>query len=501
MESQAPGAVGGTVRTCASGNGIRAATCGSVDVGLRPFQRRFVRSAFAPGIRTAALTLPRGNGKSTLAGYLAARALTPGDPIYVAGAESVLIGGSIEQCRIVFRAARRILEPTGEYRFLDSATRCAITHKASNTRLRVVGSNAKTTMGLVDCPLAILDEPGVYETVAGGLMWDAVRTAQGKPGSPLRAVLVGTIAPAAAGWWPDLIAAGTHGSTHVMALQGDAKTWDQWATIRRCNPLMARFPESRATLLEERDKARGDSRLRAAFCSYRLNLPTADESTTLITVADWQRVTARPVSEPAGRPVVGVDLGAGRSWSAAVALWPNGRTEALAIAPGVPSVEAQEKRDRVPAGTYARLVESSRLTLAAGLRVPSPAALVERIAPWRPVGVWCDRFRLPEMLDATGGRFPVHPRVSRWSDAAFDVRALRKAAADGPLAVETSSRPLLAASLAAATVRNDDQGNVRLVKRDAGNNTGRDDVAAALVLAAGALARRPARRKARLHVA
>ena len=74
-------------------------------------------------------------------------------------------------------------------------------------------------------------------------------------------------------------------------------------------------------------------------------------------------------------------------------------------------------------------------------------------------------------------------------------------AADGPLAVEESSRPLLAASLAAATVKNDDQGNTRLAKRDPGNNTGRDDVAAALVLAAGAWARRPARRKARLHVA
>ena len=460
---------------------------------LRPFQRRFVSRAFRPGIRTAALSCPRGNGKSTLAGYLAARALTPGDPIYAAGSESVLIGGSIEQCRIVFRAARRILEPTGDYRFLDSATRCAITHKASNTRLRVVGSNAKTTMGLVDCPLAILDEPGVYETVAGGLMWDAVRTAQGKPGSPLRAVLIGTIAPATDGWWPALIDAGSTGSTHVTALQGDAATWDRWATIRRCNPLMAAFSESRAVLLEERDKARGDSRLRAAFCSYRLNLPTADESTTLLTTADWERVCARPVPERAGRPVVGVDLGAGRAWSAAVALWPAGRCEAVAVAPGLPAVEQQERRDRVPARTYARLVESGRLTLADGLRVPPPRLLLDRIAPWRPAAIVCDRFRLAELQDASGGRVRILPRVARWSDATFDIRSLRRAAADGPLSVEPESRGLLTASLAAATVKNDDQGSVRLAKRDAGNNTGRDDVAHALTLAAGAWERRPAR--------
>ena len=180
---------------------------------LRPFQTRFLRRAFAPGIRTAAMSCPRGNGKSTFAGYLAARALTPGDDLYVSGSESVLIGGSIEQCRIVFRAARRILEPAGEHRFLDSATRCAITHKASNTRLRVIGSNAKTSMGLVDCPLAILDEPGCYENIAGGLMWDAIRTAQGKPDSPLRAILIGTIAPATSGWWPSLIETGSTGSS------------------------------------------------------------------------------------------------------------------------------------------------------------------------------------------------------------------------------------------------------------------------------------------------
>ena len=468
---------------------------------LRPFQRRFVSAAFRPGIRTACLTLPRGNGKSTLAGYLAARALTPGDPIYVAGSESVLIGGSIEQCRVVFRAARAILEPTGEYRFLDSATRCAITHPASNTRLRVVGSNAKTTMGLVGCPLAILDEPGCYETIAGELMWTAVRTAQGKPGSPLRAILIGTLAPATRGWWPDLIDAGSTGSTHVTALQGDAAKWDRASEIHRVNPLMWAYAESRRTLLEERDKARQDSRLRAAFCSYRLNLPSGDESTMLLTVPDWERVTARPVPERAGRPVVGVDLGGGRSWSAAVAIWPAGRCEAVAVAPGVPDVEAQERRDKVPRGTYARLVHGGRLALASGLRVPSPRSLLDRIRPWRPAAIICDRFRLAELQDASGGRVPILPRVARWSDAAFDIRALRKASADGPLAVEPESRGLLTASLAAAMVKNDDQGNTRLAKRDPKNNTGRDDVAAALTLAAGAWARRPAPRKVRIHVA
>ena len=79
-----------------------------------------------------------------------------------------------------------------------------------------------------------------------------------------------------------------------------------------------------------------------------------------------------------------------------------------------------------------------------------------------------------------------HRRGSRrWSSAAEDIRALRRMAADGPLACEESSRALVAASLSAAMVVNDDQGNTRLKKKGT-NNTARDDVAAALVLSAGA---------------
>ena len=55
-------------------------------------------------------------------------------------------------------------------------------------------------------------------------------------------------------------------------------------------------------------------------------------------------------------------------------------------------------------------------------------------------------------------------------------------AADGLLSCSESSRLLIAASLAFAVVKNDDQGNVRLAKRGT-NNRARDDAVAALVLA------------------
>ena len=104
--------------------------------------------------------------------------------------------------------------------------------------------------------------------------------------------------------------------------------------------------------------------------------------------------------------------------------------------------------------------------------------------------VVCDRFRLTDLQDAIDPGVALEARVTRWSDAAADIRALRKAAKDGPLAVDEGSRSLLIASLAAAHVKSDDAGNTRLVKNS--SNSSRDDVAAALTLAAGAFARYPA---------
>ena len=162
---------------------------------MRPFQRRFLARALAPGIDTAALCLPRGNGKTTLAAHILSRALTPDDPIHIPGADYVLLAGSLEQARQCFRIVRRELEPRGGYSFVDTSQRVGIKHPASGTALRVIGSNGRRAFGIVGCPLIVADEPGSWEVVGGELMHDAIQTAQGKPDSPLRVLYVGTLAP------------------------------------------------------------------------------------------------------------------------------------------------------------------------------------------------------------------------------------------------------------------------------------------------------------------
>ena len=464
---------------------------------LRRFQEEFIRKAMAPGIDIAALSTPRGNGKSFLAAHIATRCLTPGDSMFADGLEIVQCAGSIEQARVVFGFIRQALEPTGEHRFIDSTTRLGITHTSTNTKLRIISSNGKTAMGLVNVPLAICDEPGSWEINGGQLLWDALTGALGKPGSPLKIIIIGTLAPSATGaghWWWDLIHDGTKGSTYVMARQGELATWDSWGTIRRANPLTAVSKEFRAKLLEERDEARADTRLKARFLSYRLNIPSADESVVLLTVDDWDLIEGREVPEPQGSPIVGIDLGGGRAWSCAVGIWPSGRTEALAVAPGIPDLGAQETRDRVPAGTYQRLFDRGQLDVAEGLQVQPVQQVWDAIRErWgKPRLIVCDRFRLSDLQDVIKNGTRLEPRVTRWSEASDDIRSTRRQAKDGNLAVDLDSRLLMATSLSRSRVTNDDAGNSRLQKWGS-NNTARDDVAAALVLACGGVDRHPPR--------
>ena len=423
-------------------------------IDLLPMQRRFLGRALSPSVRTSALSLPRGEGKSTLAAYILERCMTPGDQLFEDGAEYLLCAASIEGARHVYRPIRAELEPTGDYTFLDSQQRQGITHKPTNTKLRVMSSNAKTAFGIVGTPLLVGDEPGAWEVVGGGLMHDAIQTAQGKPLSSLRVIYIGTLAPLASPghWYYELVDAGTQGSTYVQKLMGVAETWDRWPTIRKVNPLKSKYAESRAVLLEERDQARRDSRLKARFLSYRLNVPTQDESSHLLTVDDWKLVEARPVGLPAGKPIVGVDLGGGRAWSAAVAVWQSGRMEAIAVAPGIPSIEDQERRDNVPSGVYGKLMRSGALTLAHGLRVQPPSALWEAICDrWGvPVKIVCDRFRLNDLRDTVGNACAIEPRVTQWSSSSADVRALRKICRDGPLSVDPGSHNLIVVSMSAA---------------------------------------------------
>ena len=154
---------------------------------------------------------------------------------------------------------------------------------------------------------------------------------------------------------------------------------------------------SRKQLLSERDAARNDSAKRSDYVSSltRLNIrPLATNQAMLLTASDLE--LERLAREPRSRTrrcvrLSACDMGENRAFcAAATAMWnPSGRLEAMAIAPGIP----EHRRSgayaiRVPKWQRtARLVESGRLLVADGYRVPPATMMADLIrTEWgRPV--------------------------------------------------------------------------------------------------------------------
>jgi phage terminase large subunit-like protein len=73
---------------------------------LRPFQREIVGGAFAPGIRTALVSIPRANGKTMLAAGLGPAELFVGPP----SAEILVVASDQRQANITLKYAKRMVE-------------------------------------------------------------------------------------------------------------------------------------------------------------------------------------------------------------------------------------------------------------------------------------------------------------------------------------------------------------------------------------------------------
>ena len=339
------------------------------DGGLLPFQQAFTdavcRVNHPPEI--AALSVPRGNGKSWLCGGLVARSLTPSDPLFEPGVENILVSSSTNQARIVLEFARAALGEVDGYRWRADG----VTHLASRARVRIVSSDARRALGLgANVRLIIADEPGAWSPIQGRRLWDAMLTSLGKRKTQI--LVVGTLAPAPltgpASWWPSFVASGSGDGRHISLLQADSERWGDFDEVLRVNPVAAINPHLRRVLEREHRAAIESERAARTFRQFRLNVPGDPvESQPLVTAAEWERVCARPVPACEGKPVIGVDLGGNRSWSAACSVWPSGRIEAWALAPGSPSLAEQERDDQVADDSYAELVDPAGcpLTLAA----------------------------------------------------------------------------------------------------------------------------------------
>ena len=116
------------------------------------WQSRFIRGAFAPGVETAALSIGRGNGKTTLVSGLGSAALD--GPLVVPRGETLITASSFDQARIAFDHVlaflreRIDLRDRSKWRVWDTAQQARIVNLENGASLKCLGSDPRRAQGL-----------------------------------------------------------------------------------------------------------------------------------------------------------------------------------------------------------------------------------------------------------------------------------------------------------------------------------------------------------------
>lgn len=159
---------------------------------LRPWQRDLVDGAFAAGVRTALVSLPRANGKTALAAALAVAELFVGAP----SAEVLVVASDQRQANIALRMARRMIELSPEL-----AARCQVyadrLYVPENDATMIALPADPAALHGWDPSLLIVDE---LHVVTEGV-WEAVTSVSGKrPESLVLAISTPATSPDSIMW-------------------------------------------------------------------------------------------------------------------------------------------------------------------------------------------------------------------------------------------------------------------------------------------------------------
>ena len=461
-------------------------------LSVLPWQRRLVRGVVCN--RTAAISVARGCGKSTICAGLAVAALV--GPLRQRRGEVIVVASSHAQARVIFEHVTAFLAGLIEkypkrFRIADSQNSASIEDRQTGCRVRCIGSDPRRAHGLAPA-LTLADEPAQWEHTKAESMLAALRTASGKiPHS--RFVALGT-RPADPQHWFSRMLAGGAGYAQCHAAGPDDPPF-QRRTWKKANPSLDHLPDLEAAIRDEAKLARIDPAMLAAFRALRLNLGTSDvEVQVLVDAALWascERVAARQ-----GPLVWGIDLGTSQAQSAISAFWPaTGALACLAAFPEQPSLEERGLRDGC--GRLYRDCSDRGELLTLGQRATDVGALLragmERFG--KPDLVVSDRWREAELRDALDkAGVPMAAFETRgmgYRDGAEDVRQFRRACAEGRVAPSPSL--LLRSAMAEARTVSDPAGNAKLAKNAQGGRRARarDDAAAAAILAVAAGVRQP----------
>ena len=458
-----------------------------------------MRGVFQDSVASAALSIARSNGKTSLLSGIAAASLD--GPLAVPRGETVIVASSFEQARITFEHAIAFmgdkLQDRARWKVWDTAQQARIEDRKTGARVRCIGSDPRRAHGLAPV-LVLADEPAQWPTSTGERMVAALRTAAGKqPHS--RFVALGTRPADAEHWFSKMLAGGADYVQLHTARAQDPKF--QKRTWVKANPSLGHLPDLEAAIRREATQAKRDPSLLASFEALRLNLGTEDTVVACLLEADlWADIEGDAALS--GTLTWGIDLGTSAAQSAVACYAPEtGALACIAAFPCQPSLEERGRLDGV-AGLYRECARRGELMTLGQRATDVPALLAVALERFgRPSRIAADRWREAELRDALEkAGIPAavfETRGMGFADGGADLRAFRRACAEGRVTPWPSL--LLRSAMAEARTVSDPAGNAKLSKGAQGGRRlrARDDAAAAAVLAVAAGVRQPAKPKLR----
>ncbi|MCG7429835.1 terminase large subunit domain-containing protein [Dermacoccus nishinomiyaensis] len=202
---------------------------------FRPWQREIVAGAFADGIRTALVSLPRANGKTALAAALAVAELFVGPP----SAEVLVVASDQRQANIALRMAKRMIELSPELAERAQVFSDKIVVPHNDATMIALPADPGALHGW-DPSLLIVDELHVVSEA----VWEAVTSVQGKrPESTTLAISTPSTSPDCVMW--RLIEHGRRGDDAAFFLREfqapDGCATDDEAAWAEANPALDDF--------------------------------------------------------------------------------------------------------------------------------------------------------------------------------------------------------------------------------------------------------------------
>ena len=459
-------------------------------VKVLDWQSKILADIANPEVKTIALSVARGNGKSFLCSLIAASFIMSDGPLLRKRGQAYLVASSFRQARILYEHIYYMIADSDKhrYRIQDTTNIARVTNKRSGAFVQCIGSDPKRAHGLAP-NLILADEGAQWEATQRDLMYETLYTSLGKqPNSKL--IALGTRSYDPRHWFSRMLDEdGMADAVHLYSTDMDADPFDPESWLQ-ANPSLPHLPDLYSAIANEAERAKKDTQALQTFRKLRLNQAVQDLGKEL--VIDPQsllRVERNELPTKQGRMALGIDVGGNKAMTAGVAYWPaTGRVEYLSAFPAIPNLIDRGLEDVVE-DRYVQMHRDGDLITCGSKVMDVPQFLTECYERFQqyPDVVVSDRYKRNELEE--GLKLAGYPlcravyRTQHYRESAEDVSIMRRLILNEEVAMYPSL--LMRHSMAGAMIVSDSQGNQKLATKTEGGRriSHRDDVVAALILA------------------